>query len=100
MATRVIGAAIKREDPGISGQAWFVRPVPLRCTPTGMSHSRITAWCTRSDGRDISCEAIRAGIAERWDKFDRARRLASCEKRSAIADRLFGLWTRRSSRLP
>ena len=78
MAVRVLGASIAREDAGRFGQAWFARAVPLQCIATGKSHARVTAWCSRADGADLSCEAIRAGIAARWERYDRAGRLSSC----------------------
>lgn len=78
MATRVIGARISREDKSIYGQVWFLRPVALTCTPTGKSHARVTAWCRRQDGADLSCEAMRAGVAARWATFDRGGRLLQC----------------------
>jgi len=82
MATRVIGASLSHEDPGLFGQVWFARPVTLQCTATGRSHARITAWCRRTDGADVSCEAIRAGVAARWPRYDRAGSLAGCNHRS------------------
>lgn len=75
---RAMGAMIAREDRSIYGQAWFVRPVALTCTPTGRSHKRITAWCRLADGRDLSCLAIRSGVALRWDRYDRTGRLIGC----------------------
>jgi endonuclease YncB( thermonuclease family) len=78
MANHVIGAAIDREDARESGRVWFVRPVRLRCELTGKSHARLTAWCRRPDGADLSCEAIRAGIAVRWSRYDRSERLLPC----------------------
>ncbi|TVV71377.1 hypothetical protein [Sphingomonas solaris] len=73
-----MGARVLREDRGMNGQLWFVRPVSLTCTPTGRSHGRITAWCSRADGRDLSCAAIQAGVAVRWDRYDPKRRLTDC----------------------
>jgi len=93
MATRVIGAAIAREDVSWYGQAWFVRPVLLQCFSTGRSHARVTAWCRRPDGADLSCEAIRAGVAARWDRYDRDRRLTRCMP--AVSDRSILGWFRR-----
>lgn len=78
MATRVIGARIEREDAGRYGQAWFAQPVRLDCLATGTSHARVTAWCRRPDGADLSCGAIRAGIAARWPRYDHDRRLVAC----------------------
>ena len=82
---KAIGATIAREDldrtgrPSLYGQAWFARPIVLRCEQIGTSHKRITAWCKLADGRDLSCAAIRAGVAVRWERYDRARRLKDCQ---------------------
>jgi len=81
MAQAVIRATIAHEDPGLYGQIWFARAVPLQCVATGMSHARVTAWCQRPDGADLSCAAIRAGIAARWARFDGDRRLVACALR-------------------
>ena len=81
MATAVIGARIAREDGGLYGQLWFAAPVALRCVATGQSHARVTAWCRRADGADLSRGAIRAGVAARWARFDSARRLTGCAPR-------------------
>jgi endonuclease YncB( thermonuclease family) len=81
MATAVIGARIAHEDEGRYGQLWFAAPVALRCVATGWSHARITAWCSRGDGFDLSCGAIRVGIAARWARFDSERRLVGCARR-------------------
>jgi hypothetical protein len=78
MATGVIGAKIDHEDKSVNGQAWFARPVRLTCDVTGKSHQRITAWCKRADGVDISCEAIRLKVALRWARYDRGERLSRC----------------------
>ena len=78
MATRVIGATIAQEDPGLYGQAWFATPVALVCRATGQSHGRVTAWCRRADGGDLSCGAIHAGVAARWERFDPDHRLDRC----------------------
>jgi endonuclease YncB( thermonuclease family) len=75
-----IGASISHEDAEDNGQAWFTAPVRLTCDPTGKSYQRIVAWCRLPDGRDVSCVAIRAGVAVRWAKFDEADRLEGCER--------------------
>lgn len=75
---RVMGATIAREDRQDNGQLWFTRPLRLVCTPTGKSHKRITAWCTLPTGRDLSCAAIGAGVAVRWERYDRGGRLRTC----------------------
>lgn len=75
---KIIGATIGREDPSEYGQAWFAKAVPLRCSITGHSHKRLTAWYSRSDGADLSCAAIRAGVAKRWPEYDRKGDLRRC----------------------
>lgn len=80
----IIGAKIAREDrgkdgrPNLYGQLWFASAVPLHCDVTGTSHKRLTAWCRLPGGRDLSCAAISAGIAARWAKYDRRKRLENC----------------------
>jgi len=86
MAVRIIGARIAREDASRYGQAWFARPIALTCVPTGRSHSRVTAWCHRPDGVDLSCAAIQAGIAARWARYDPDRRLVRCRPNPAGED--------------
>ncbi len=76
---RVMGATVAREDASPLGQLWFAQPVALICFPTGTSHSRVTAWCHLPDGRDLSCEAIRAKVAVRWELYDPKGYLRGCE---------------------
>jgi endonuclease YncB( thermonuclease family) len=77
---KAMGAKVSREDyasngkPSPNGQLWFVRPVALQCDVTGRSYKRLTAWCKLSDGRDLSCLAIRIGVAARWEQYDKRRR--------------------------
>jgi endonuclease YncB( thermonuclease family) len=78
MATKVIGAIALEEDASLYGQLWFAKPVQLQCLSTGQSHDRVTAWCARPDGSDLSCLAIRYKVAARWAKFDRDTRLITC----------------------
>ena len=80
MATRVIGAQIEREDASEYGQLWFRRPVRLDCVATGKSHARVTAWCRREDGLDLSCGAIQANVAVRWPRYDPTYRLVNCAR--------------------
>jgi hypothetical protein len=81
---RAMGAVISKEDNGQDGtpdrygQAWFTRPVRLVCDVTGTSHKRLTAWCGLPSGRDVSCEAIKAGVAMRWARYDPKGRLRWC----------------------
>lgn len=53
----------------------------LRCEATGTSYSRVTAWCWRPDGIQLNCAMVRSGLALRWAKFDRERRM--CRERAA-----------------
>lgn len=46
----------------------------LRCEKTGMSYSRVTAYCS-IDEVDISCAMVRSGHAIRVAKYDQQRRL-------------------------
>jgi len=85
MATRVIGARIVREDTSRYGQVWLAAPIRLDCVATGKSHARVTAWCRRSDGSDLSCEAVRTGIAMRWARYDQDRQLTHCQRTSLRA---------------
>lgn len=50
----------------------------LACQPTGESYSRIVARCTLPDGRSLSCAAIAAGAAIRWDRYWRQYRMGEC----------------------
>ncbi len=50
----------------------------LTCQPTGMSYSRIVARCTLPDGRSLSCAAIAAGAAVRWDRYWRRYGMGEC----------------------
>ena len=78
---RAMGATITRETRGPNGgQLYFDQPIRLACTPTGKSYKRITAWCSLPSGTDLSCTAIRTGVAIRWEKFDRAGRLKGCSQ--------------------
>jgi endonuclease YncB( thermonuclease family) len=53
----------------------------LACRQTGTSYNRITAWCTREDGSDLSCEMVRAQMAAPWERFDPEGRLRTCQRR-------------------
>lgn len=41
----------------------------LTYQPVGKSWNRVSAIVTLPDGRDLACEAIRAGVAVRWDRY-------------------------------
>jgi len=78
---RVMGAVIDREDPGLEGSLWFRQPVGLACERVSVTYGRIAAWCAAPYGRDLSCEAIRAGIAARWERYDPRGWLKGCGRR-------------------
>ena len=48
------------------------------CQPMGMSYKRVVARCTLADGRSLSCAAIAAGAAARWDRYWRQYRMGEC----------------------
>jgi endonuclease YncB( thermonuclease family) len=50
----------------------------LVCQPVGNSYSRAVARCTLPDGRSLSCAAIAAGGAVRWDRYWRRYRMRQC----------------------
>ena len=50
----------------------------LTCQPTGKSYSRIVARCPLPDGRSLSCAAIAAGAAVRWDRYWRQYGMGEC----------------------
>lgn len=79
MATAAIGASIAREDRRPNGHVWFARPIALRCESDGtMSYRRLVARCSNPAGQDLACEAIRLGVAVRWDRYDPLGRLREC----------------------
>lgn len=50
----------------------------LQCQPVGISYSRVVARCTLPDGRSLSCAAIAAGAAARWDRYWRQYGMGEC----------------------
>lgn len=50
----------------------------MTCQPMGMSYSRVVARCTLADGRSLSCAAIAAGAAVRWDRYWRQYGMGEC----------------------
>ncbi|WP_267395003.1 MULTISPECIES: hypothetical protein [unclassified Sphingomonas] len=50
----------------------------LACQPMGKSYKRVVARCTLPDGRSLSCAAIAAGAAVRWDRYWRQYRMGAC----------------------
>ncbi len=57
--------------------AALIKGRQLSCTATGKSWKRTVATCSLA-GKDLSCMAIRRGIATRWPKYDPERRLVGC----------------------
>lgn len=51
----------------------------LSCQPLGRSYARIVARCRLPDGRDLSCAAITAGAAVRWDQYWSRYRMGGCD---------------------
>ena len=41
----------------------------LSCRPVGETYQRVAAWCTRSDGTDVSCAMMASGTVARWWKY-------------------------------
>lgn len=41
----------------------------LSCEANGTSYNRIAAFCSRSDGTDLSCAMLQAGMVARWDRY-------------------------------
>jgi len=53
----------------------LVGPVRLSCVSRGAGKGdRTAAHCSLPDGRDLSCEQVRAGVAIEWGKYGRACR--------------------------
>jgi endonuclease YncB( thermonuclease family) len=50
----------------------------LACQPVGKSYARIVARCTLPDGRSLSCAAIAAEAATRWDSYWRRYGMGEC----------------------
>lgn len=50
----------------------------LTCLPMGRSYQRVVARCTLPDGRSLSCAAIGAGAAVRWDRYWRRYGMGEC----------------------
>jgi endonuclease YncB( thermonuclease family) len=41
----------------------------LSCEASATSRSRITAFCRRSDGVDVSCAMLASGTVAKWDRY-------------------------------
>jgi endonuclease YncB( thermonuclease family) len=50
----------------------------LTCQPVGTSYKRVAARCTLPDGRSLSCAAVAAGAAARWDRYWRRYGMGEC----------------------
>lgn len=51
----------------------------LTCQPVDRSYKRIVARCTLPDGRSLSCAAIAAAAAVRWDRYWRRYQMGGCK---------------------
>ena len=57
----------------------LVRGPAMRCVSDGgAGGSRTAAWCSLSDGRDLSCAMVATRTVARWPQFDRRARLVRC----------------------
>lgn len=54
----------------------------LTCQPVGTSYKRMVARCTLPDGRSLSCAAVAAGAATRWDRYWRQYGMEACRQPS------------------
>lgn len=83
-ATELHGGCHLPACPAMSGndaRDWMRRQVDgrdLRYEPVGKSYRRVVAIVTLPDGRDLSCLAIGAGAAVRWERYDVGGRLRGC----------------------
>ena len=50
----------------------------LNCRAVDTSYGRVVVRCTLPDGRSLSCAAIAAGAAVRWDRYWRRYRMGGC----------------------
>lgn len=50
----------------------------LACQPMATSYKRVVARCTLPDGRSLSCAAVAAGAAVRWDRYWREYGMGEC----------------------
>ena len=50
----------------------------LVCQPVDRSYKRVVARCTLPDGRSLSCAAVAAGAAIRWDRYWRQYGMGGC----------------------
>lgn len=50
----------------------------ISCQPVDRSYKRIVASCTLPDGRSLSCAAIAAGAAVRWESYWRRYKMGGC----------------------
>jgi endonuclease YncB( thermonuclease family) len=62
---------------GVHGHT-LVKGPAIRCEAVGTTYSRIAAFCTLADGRDLSCAMVQAGAAFRWARYDPRGRLSRC----------------------
>ncbi|MFK3888491.1 thermonuclease family protein [Sphingomonas sp. NPDC079357] len=50
----------------------------LVCQPVDRSYERVVARCRLPDGRSLSCAAVAAGAAVRWDRYWRRYGMGGC----------------------
>lgn len=63
---RLVGEPIGRSREGHV----VVKGPTLTCRSTGGARgSRVGAWCRTAEGKDLSCEMVRLGLADRWDRY-------------------------------
>lgn len=67
--------AARRSQHIVSGLVLRKR---LSCERTAISYGRIVARCTLPDGRSLSCAAIAARAAVKWDRYWRQYRMGDC----------------------
>jgi endonuclease YncB( thermonuclease family) len=61
-ATASAEAATQELQQLVSGQV-------LSCDPVGNTYGRVSAWCYRADGTDVSCAMMASGTVARWWKY-------------------------------
>ena len=70
------------EASGIAARAALQRIAPagtrLQCRAMGRSWRRVSAFCRREGGVDLSCAMLRTGTVAYWVEYDRDGRLRRC----------------------
>lgn len=69
-------------DRAARASQWVISALVLRrrmdCQAIEPSYQRVVARCRLPDGRDVSCAAIAAGAATRWDRYWRRYHMGGC----------------------